>query len=109
MVNNILDRTWNRVVEWWMYRNGAEEVEVDYMDKTFTVPVYPLSWEQQVRLQQAIMALRTQPELTRDSRVFKALTVIQEIAEEITEYKVSDMPTEVVKQIVESAPKEGLR
>lgn len=109
MYNSILSRLWYRAVEWWMHRHGAEDIEVEYMDKTFTVPVYPLTWDQQLRLRRATNALEDRPGLAQERQVFHALTEVQTIAEEVTEYKVDDFPTELIIQILTEAPKEGLR
>ena len=109
MNNSILDQLWYRLVSWWMHRHGAQDIEVEYMDKEFTIPVYPLSIHQQARLSEAVHHIEDNPGVPYPGQVPHALMEIQDLAEEVTEYKVSDFPTELVVEILTEAPKEGRR
>jgi hypothetical protein len=107
MIDKLLHSLWYRAVHKWMHWKGAEDIEVEYMDMEYTIPVYPLTVEQQIRLRQIKDHLDDGPAVPGDQQVLLALSELQDLAEEVTEYRAGEFPTELLVQILSKAPKEG--
>lgn len=105
MTLSLSDRLWYRLVQWWMYRHGAEDVTITLDGEEYTIPVYPLSVEQEMHLEAALRQWESSSGLNAD--ILGALQSISYLVDGVAPVPAKELPTEVNLQILKKAPRES--